>query len=121
MKNQEVASLLYEAADLLELLEVDWKPRAYRMAAQSIESLSEAIEDIYKEEGKKGLKKISGVGEAIAMHIEEFLKKGKVKKFEQLTKKVPLGLKDLMEVSGLGAKRAMILYKKLFRVGAMRI
>ena len=113
MKNQEIAALLYEIADILELKGVEWKPRAYRKAAQGIESLSEDIADIYKKGGVNALNEISGVGEAIARHVEEYLHSGRVKRWEEIKKSIPRGLADLMEVMGLGAKRAMILYKKL--------
>lgn len=113
MKNKELASLLYDIADILELEGVEWKPRAYRRAAQGIESLTEDIEKIYKSKGIKGLKEIPGVGEAIAKHIEEYLLKGKVRKWENLKRKVPPGLKDLMEISSLGPKKAIMLYKEL--------
>ena len=113
MKNQELSKLLFEIAEILELKGVDWKPQAYRRAAQSIDTLSEDIEEVYKEKGEKGLREIPGVGEAIAAKIAEFLKKGKVARFEEIKKSIPPGLKDLMEVSGLGPKKAMFLYKKL--------
>ncbi|OYT41667.1 DNA polymerase/3'-5' exonuclease PolX, partial [Candidatus Pacearchaeota archaeon ex4484_26] len=113
MINQEVADLLYEMADILELKGVEWKPRAYRKAAQGIENLSEDLYAIYKKQGRKGLQNIPGVGEAIAKHIEEYLLKGKVKKFEQLKKSIPKGLSNLMEITSLGAKKTFVLYKKL--------
>ncbi|MFW6194651.1 MAG: hypothetical protein ACOC5L_03935, partial [Halobacteriota archaeon] len=40
MKNQEIARVLYEIGDYLEMEGVQFKPRAYRKAAQNIESLS---------------------------------------------------------------------------------
>lgn len=113
MKNQELAKLLFEIAEILELKGVEWKPRAYRRAAQSIDTLAEDISEIYKDKGIKGLREIPGVGEAIAKKIAEFLDRGKVARFEQIKKSIPPGLKDLMEVSGLGPKRAMLLYHKL--------
>ena len=48
MKNKEIAEMFYEIGDFLEIQEVDFKPRAYRDAARTIESLSEPIEDIYE-------------------------------------------------------------------------
>ena len=46
MKNKEVASVLYEIADLLEIQGVEFKPRAYRKAAQNIEGLGTDIEGL---------------------------------------------------------------------------
>jgi len=105
LKNREIAELLYEAADILEYQQVEWKPRAYRKAAQMIENLGEDVEKIYESEGKAGLNEIPGVGEAIADHIAEYLDTGKVEKFEKLKEKAPLGTVELMEIRGLGAKK----------------
>ena len=45
MKNQFVAEILYQIADLLDLKgEIFFKTRAYRMAAQTIEVLDEDID-----------------------------------------------------------------------------
>ena len=46
MKNRLAARILYEIADLLALDGVAFKPQAYRRAAQGIESLTTAIEDV---------------------------------------------------------------------------
>ena len=84
MKNREIAELLYDAADILEYQQVEWKPRAYRKAAQNIENLGEDVEKIYERKGKAGLEEIPGVGEAIADHVAEYLETGRVEKFEVL-------------------------------------
>jgi DNA polymerase (family X) len=105
LKNREVAELFYEVADILEYQQIEWKPRAYRKAAQMIENLGEDIEKIYEKEGKKGLTEIPGVGESIADHIAEYLETGKVEKFERLEEKAPSGTVELMEIRGLGAKK----------------
>ena len=47
MRNAEVAKILYEIADLLELQDIQFKPRAYRKAAQVIESMSKDISVIW--------------------------------------------------------------------------
>ncbi|MCS7109680.1 MAG: helix-hairpin-helix domain-containing protein, partial [Candidatus Micrarchaeota archaeon] len=113
MKNLEIAAIFYAMADILELQNVEWKPNAYRKAARSIESLSEPIEEIYKRGGIKALMEIPGIGEAIAKKTEEYLLTGKVMEYERLKKKIPKGLKEIMELQGLGPKKAIRLYKEL--------
>jgi len=113
MNNLELARIFYEIADILEMKEVEWKPRAYRKAAQAIENLSEDVSEIYKKSGIKSLEEIPGVGESIAEKIEEFLKTKHIKTYEKLKRSLPKHLTELMEIQGLGAKRANILYKKL--------
>jgi DNA polymerase (family 10) len=111
-KNAELANLLFEFADVLEMKGVDWKPKAYRRAARSVESLSEPIESLYKKGGKKALLDLPGVGEHIALKIEEFLKTGKIKEYESEKKGLPKNIESLLHVRGLGPKKVMLLYKK---------
>ncbi len=62
MKNQEIAKLLYEIADFLEMDEVDFKPQAYRKAATALSSFNKDVEEVYNEQGEDGIKDIPGVG-----------------------------------------------------------
>ena len=111
MKNQEVAKLLYEIADLLEIKgEMIFKVRAYRRAAQVIESLSKDIEDVYVE-GK--LDDIPGVGQGIAEKIEDYLDKGKLKYLETLKRGLPPGFEEMLAVEGIGPKKVKLFYEKL--------
>ena len=110
MKNLEIARILNNIADILELEDVQWKPNAYRKAAQSIESLNEDIKDIY-ERGE--LYDIPGVGEHIGKKIEEILKTGKLKYYRKLKKKVKVDIEELRQVPSLGPKKIKLLYKKL--------
>ena len=48
MKNQLVAQILNEVADMLDMQGVEFKPRAYRRAARTIESLAQPIEQILR-------------------------------------------------------------------------
>jgi len=113
MKNREIADMFFEMADVLEMQGVDWKPNAYRKAARAIETLSEPIEKIYAKGGMKALMDIPGVGQSLAAKVEEFLKTGKMKEFNQVVSKIPKGVEEMMHVPGLGPKKVMKLYKKL--------
>ncbi len=113
MKNQEVAQILFEIGEFLELEEVPFKPQAYQQAAVAIDNLEEDISKIYKEKGIKGLKEIPAVGESIALKIEEYLKTGKIKYIEDLKKTTPVDVDELTKIEGLGGKRIKRLYKEL--------
>jgi len=113
MKNQELAQLLFEIGDFLELQEVPFKPKAYQQAALAVDNLEEDILDIYQKKGRKGLKDIPGVGESIAAKIEEYLKTGKIKYYEHLKKTTPVAVDELTKVEGLGGKRIKRLYEEL--------
>ncbi len=113
MKNSEVADVLYELADMLEMQNVDFKPAAYRKAARSVEESQEDVGSIYEKSGEDGLRKLSGVGENIAKKMAELLTTGKLGYYEELKKKFPRHISELMEVPGLGPKRIKILHEKL--------
>lgn len=111
--NQSVAELLREIGEYLEMQSVPFKPRAYEKAAEVISALEEEVMDIYKRGGLKALENIPGVGVSIAEKIEELLKTGRVKYYEQLKKTTPVDLSQLSRIEGLGPKSIKKLYQKL--------
>ena len=113
MKNEELAKILFEIGEYLELENIPFKGKAYQSAAISIDNLKIEIEDIYKKEGLKGVEKIDGVGKSIALKIEEFVKTGQVAYLEELRKSNPIDLKNLTKIEGLGPKRIYFLNKEL--------
>ena len=110
MKNQLVAQILNEVADMLDMQGVEFKPRAYRRAARTIESLAEPIEEICAE-GK--LEDLPGVGEAIAKKIGEIIETGSLKYRDELKAKTPVDLEGILAVEGIGPKTAGLLFKRL--------
>ena len=93
--------------------EVAFKPYAYQRAAAALEGLEEDVRDIYKRGGLKALEEIPGVGESIAEKIEEYLKTGKIKYYQQWKSRLPLNLEELIQVEGMGPRKAKVLYQKL--------
>ena len=111
MKNQLVADILYQIADLLDLKgEIFFKTRAYRQAAQTIEVLNEDIEVVSQQ---NRLQEIQGVGEALAKKIKEIVETDRLEYFESLKKEVPEGLLSMLNISGLGPKRVAALSQNL--------
>ncbi|MCX6092156.1 MAG: DNA polymerase/3'-5' exonuclease PolX [Candidatus Bipolaricaulota bacterium] len=110
MKNALVAKILYEIADLLDLDGVAFKPRAYRRAAEVVESLSEPIEDLVASGAHAEL---PGVGEAIAKKIAEIVETGRLAYHDELRAKLPIDLYALTQVDGVGPKTAKLLYDEL--------
>lgn len=113
MKNQEIAQIFREIADFLEMEGVQFKPYAYQKAALTLESLEEDLEKIYQQKGTKALEAIPGVGKSMAEKIEEYLKTGKIKYYEDLKKKTPIKMEEIVAVEGMGPKKAKVLYQKL--------
>jgi len=113
MKNQEIAKIFYEIASFLEMEGADFRPQAFKKAAINLETLEEPVEEIYKKGGAKSLKEIPGVGKSIAEKIEEYLETGKIKYYEQLKKKTPVNMEELIRIEGLGPRKVRVLYQKL--------
>ena len=113
MQNREIAKIFNEIAEYLEMDGVRFKPHAYQKAAITLENLKDSIEDIYRQGGLKALKAIPGIGESIALKIEEYLKTGKIAYYEEFRRKLPINLDELIAVEGMGPKKAKILYDKL--------
>lgn len=113
-KNKELALLFSRLADALEFQgELQFKVIAYRKAARVLEDLPDNIVEIYKLGGKDALRKIPGIGEGIAKKIEQYLKTGRIEKYEEIMAKVPKELLELMDVQGIGPKTLKLAYDKL--------
>jgi len=113
ISNQEVAHMLREVGLLYEYKGVDFKPQAYERAAQTIDSLSEELSDIYLDGGIKALDALDGIGESIAGHIENIITKGTFQDYEKLKKEIPVDILELTSVEGVGVKTVKTLYEKL--------
>jgi DNA polymerase (family 10) len=110
MKNREIADLLEEMADILEFKgENPFKISAYRKASRIIGDLTQDIEEI-AEQGK--LKEIPGIGEGMAQKIVEYLKTGKISKFEEARKGVSDELIAIMDIPGMGPKTLSMLHRE---------
>ncbi len=111
--NGEIAKIFYAISEILEMKDVQFKPRAYQRAAMELESLSEEVAGIFKKGGKKALMEIPGVGAGIADHIIELLKTGRLKEYQKLKKQMPAHVEELTAVEGIGPKSIKILYQEL--------
>jgi DNA polymerase (family 10) len=113
MLNIQLAKVLYEMADLLEMEGVPFKPVAYSRAARLVEALSQDISEIYQREGLKGLERLEGIGKGIASRVEEFIKTGKIADLEKMKKRSPIDVEELNAVEGVGPKTMRKLYDEL--------
>jgi DNA polymerase (family 10) len=110
MKNKELADLFEKMADILEFKnENPFKISAYRKASRIIGDLTQDIEEI-AEQGE--LKNIPGIGEGMAQKIVEYLKTGKISKFEEVRKGVSDELIAIMDIPGMGPKTLSMLHRE---------
>lgn len=110
-RNSDVARLLEEIGDLLEIKgEQGFRVNAYRSAARRVEGLREPIEQVHAE---KRLRSIQGVGPALEQKIGEFLDTGSLGYVEKLRAEMPAGVAQLLTVPGLGPRTARLIFDQL--------
>ena len=111
MTNREIADLLNNVGDILEIMgENRFKVIAYRRAAENILSLGRDIRT-YWQAGT--VKEIPGVGEAIADKLDELLKTGHLAYYEKLLEQVPPGVISLLTIPDVGPKTAKLMWEML--------
>jgi len=124
MINKEIAKILYEIEELLNIKGVAFKPEAYHKAAKVLENLGKDISEVYQKGGIRELDKIEGVGKSIAKKIEEYLKTKKIKYYQDLKEETAIrqivthyfktkGLK--LEQLKKDAKKRKIIYSRFTR------
>lgn len=108
-QNKQVAKILYEIADILEMNDVAFKPRAYRRAAREIEEFPENVASLTPKE----LEEIPGVGTSITEKVHEIGETGTCEYYEQLKNTIPVDITNLNSIEGIGPKTIKTLYEKL--------
>ncbi|NLV12315.1 DNA polymerase/3'-5' exonuclease PolX [Haloarcula argentinensis] len=111
-RNDEIATLLEEFADLLDAKGVEYKPRAYRRAAENIRDFPGAIEGLAAE-GEASVGEIDGVGDAISSKVVEYFETGEIEELTELRSELPVEMDALTAVEGIGPKSVGSLYEAL--------
>lgn len=110
--NKDIAVIFGQVADLLEIEGANpFRVRAYREGARIFGKLSQRVADLIAE--GKDLTEISGIGDDLAAKAEEIVDTGGLKQLEQLHKRLPADLSELLRIPGLGPKKVKILYEEL--------
>ena len=110
--NAEIATLLEEFADLLEARGVEYKPRAYRRAAENVRDHPESVL-VLAERGQDAVEAVDRVGDAIASKIVEYAETGSIEELEELRAEMPVEMAALTAVEGVGPKTVGTLYEEL--------
>lgn len=111
MKKLEIARIFNEIADMLELNgDNPFRIRAYRKAALNIESLSEDLEEVARQ---NKLEDIPGIGADLALKIKKYLETGRVEAYEKIKKETPQVLLEMVSIPGIGPKTAKHLFDAL--------
>jgi DNA polymerase (family X) len=111
MENKEIARLLAETADLMEIGGEDgFRIRSYRNAAAAVESHPERIEDLARNPDRK-LTEIPGIGKGIAAVLLEITQRGSFERRDEMLKRYPASALELLKIQGLGPKSIAVLYE----------
>jgi DNA polymerase (family 10) len=110
--NSDIAAIFDEIADLLEIEgENPFRIRAYRNASRTIGDLGRELREMV-EKGEE-LTEIGGIGKDLAKKIQEIVATGTSPALDELRKKVPPGIPELLRLQGLGPKRVKTLWIEL--------
>ncbi|GII62375.1 DNA polymerase/3'-5' exonuclease PolX [Sphaerisporangium krabiense] len=105
--NDEAAAALEEYADLFAMTGGDaFRVRSYQKAAKAIAGFPEDISG-------GDVRRVPGVGEAIAKKVEEFLLRGSFRQLDDLRAQVPEGVRAMTRIASLGPKKAVFLFHEL--------
>jgi DNA polymerase (family 10) len=112
VENVEIARILEDIADLLELQDANpFRTRAYRNAARTVEAHAAPLRKLVADEAD--LTELQGIGKDIAGYIRELVQTGRLSLLDDLGKAVPRSLVELTRIPGLGAKRVRVLWQEL--------
>src|SRR6202790_5539602 len=117
MENREVARILRETAQLLEIDgAMIGRYRSYERVAELLGGLPESIEELARDRDK--LMELPGIGDGMADHIQEILKTGNYSLRTKLLKKYPETILHLLDLQSLGPKKVAFLWSK-FKAGSV--
>lgn len=107
--NDEASALLQEMADLMAILGKDpFRVRSYEKAAAAIGAHPKDIDQL----DLAGLQAIPSIGKNMASRLTEYLESGTIADLETLRGQIPAGVRQMTRISGLGPKKAMLLYRE---------
>lgn len=108
--NKDLAKIFRNMAYIYEFLDDKFRALAYHKAAQIVEDLPDDIRN-YIATGK--INDIRGIGSHTVDKMLEYIKTGKIRKYEELKKIIPEDFLDLMEIPGFGPKTLKKIHDEL--------
>ncbi|MCO5398863.1 DNA polymerase/3'-5' exonuclease PolX [Ralstonia soli] len=110
--NQAIAAIFNEIADLLEVEQANpFRVRAYRNAARLVEGMTEGVDAMLARGAD--LTALPGIGTDLAAKMREIVETGTCAMLARVRTEVPPYVVQLLQLPGLGSKRARILQHEL--------
>ncbi len=111
MDKAQVASILEDVGNLLELTGGNpFETRAYQNAARTIGGLDGDL-DALVQSGE--LARVPGLGKTLVARITELVTTGRMELYDRLQEEVPVGLREMLHIPGLGPKRVRQIHETL--------
>jgi DNA polymerase (family 10) len=111
LENKEIARILAETADLMEIAGEDaFRIRSYRNGATAIEGHPERIVDILRDPARK-VTDIPGIGKGLAAVLAEIVERRSFDRRDQLLQKFPPGALEFLKIQGLGPKSIGLIFE----------
>ena len=118
MDNKEIARVLWETADLMEIAGEDsFRIRSYRNGATTIEGYPERVIDILRDPNRK-VTEIPGIGKGLAGVLAEIVERGSCERRDLLLQKFPPAALEFLKIQGLGPKGIALIFEH-YRVTTM--
>lgn len=111
--NAELSARFEEFADYLDAKDIEYKPRAYRRAADAIKAHPAPLADAVSQGNLDAVHAVEGVGDAIASKIVEYVENGEIEELNELREELPVDMAGLTRVEGVGPKTVGTLYREL--------
>jgi DNA polymerase (family 10) len=111
MDKDQVAAILDEIGTILEIQgENPFRCQAYHKAARALEQLEESLPDVI---AAGRLADIPGIGATLQEKITTLVHTGGLPFYEDLRKKTPAGLLEMVRLPSMGPKKVKALYEDL--------
>ena len=111
MENKEIARLLWEIADLMEIAGEDgFRIRSYRNGATAVEGYPERVADILRDAERK-VTDIPGIGKGLSSVLAELIERGSCEKRDLLLAKFPPTALEFLKIQGLGPKGIALIFE----------
>ncbi len=112
MENVEIAGVLEELGDLLEISGSNpFRIRAYRNAVRTVRGLTRPLSVMV--EAGEDLTALPAIGKDLSAHIVELVETGELARLEEVAAEVPRSLVQLVKLDGVGPKKAKKLWESL--------
>ncbi|MGD0497956.1 MAG: DNA polymerase/3'-5' exonuclease PolX [Bryobacteraceae bacterium] len=118
MENKEIARVLAETADLMEIAGEDpFRIRSYRNGAAAVEGYPERIEDILRDPARS-VTEVPGIGKGLAYALGEIVERRSCERRDNLLQKFPPTALEFLKIQGLGPKSIALILQH-YRISTM--